>query len=307
MEESYRRGVNSVVLHWKAMAWGKQNAHTAAERGTTTRRGSARGRNAVKMRDAHGPFDIVGDVHGCIEELLQLLNALGYSIREGSAECPVIAPRGRMLAFVGDLVDRGPAAPAVLRLAMTMTRSGTALCIAGNRDMELARVMRGRPAKVTRGMKLTLKQLGKQPEEFRSDVTNFLGGLPSHLLLDDGRLVIAHAGLKEDLQGRTSAVARAFALHGEVTGETDASGLPVRVNWAKDYRGKALVVHGHTPVAEPLWLNNTVNIDTGCVYGGHLTALRYPERETFSIPARAIYYPPRKPFPANGMLTAKPE
>lgn len=59
--------------------------------------------------------------------------------------------------------------------------------------------------------------------------------------------------------------------------------MPVRYNWAADYRGKALVVYGHTPVPEALWLNNTVNIDTGCVFGGHLTALRYPEREAVSF------------------------
>ena len=82
----------------------------------------------------------------------------------------------------------------------------------------------------------------------------------------------------------------------ETTGETDEFGLPVRYNWAADYRGKALVVYGHTPVPEPLFLNNTVNIDTGCVFGGQLTALRYPERETVSVKARQTYYEPARPF-----------
>jgi protein phosphatase len=180
-----------------------------------------------------------------------------------------------------------------------MERAGTTLCVAGNRDVELVRAMRGRAAEVSRGMARTLEQLAAQPEEFRAEVARFLRALPSQLILDAGRLAIAHAGLKEAMQSRDSAEARAFALHGEVTGERDASGLPVRKNWAADYRGKALVVHGHTPVAEPRWLNNTVNIDTGCVYGGHLTALRYPERETISIPANAIHYTPRRTFPPN--------
>jgi protein phosphatase len=254
------------------------------------------------MRGVHGPFDLVGDVHGCLEELLELLNALGYSADRRGGEWAVTVPRGRTLAFVGDLVDRGPSAPGVLRLAMGMMRAGTALCVAGNRDVELARAMRGRDVKVTRGMRITLEQLETEPDVFCAEVVRFLRGLPSHLVLDDGGLVIAHAGLKEAMQGHASAAAQAFALHGESTGEIDASGLPVRVNWAKDYGGKALVVHGHTPVTEPVWLNKTVNIDTGCVYGGHLTALRYPERKTVSVPAKAIYYPPRKPFPANGML-----
>ncbi len=257
------------------------------------------------MRGEHGPFDIVGDVHGCVEELLELLDVLGYGVDKRSNEWAVTVPKGRKLAFVGDLVDRGPSAPGVLRLAMGMIRAGTALGVAGNRDVELARAMRGHDVKVTRGMRVTLDQLETQPDEFCADVVRFLRSLPSHLVLDDGRLVIAHAGLKEAMQGHASATARAFALHGESTGEIDGSGLPVRVNWAKDYRGKAMVVHGHTPVTEPVWLNNTVNIDTGCVYGGHLTALRYPERETVSVAAKAIYYPPRRPFPANGTLTRR--
>jgi protein phosphatase len=256
----------------------------------------------VILRNLHGPFDIVGDVHGCLDELLELLEAMGYRAAMRNGEWAVSAPAERTLVFVGDLVDRGPSAPGVLQLAMTMTRTGRAFCVAGNRDVELARAMRGHDVKVTRGMKVTLKQLEKQPDAFCAEVVRFLRGLPSHLVLDDGELVIAHAGLKETMQGHCSAASRAFALHGESTGEIDGSGFPVHVNWAKDYRGKALVVHGHTPVTEPMWLNNTVDIDTGCVYGGHLTALRYPERETVSVPAKVIYYPPRRPFPANGTL-----
>jgi protein phosphatase len=272
-------------------------------RGTIKKRTTAQTRrNAMRIGDAQADFDIVGDVHGCLDELLALLEKLGYGIDGKGDEIAVTPPKGRLLAFVGDLVDRGPAAPEVLRLAMSMVQAGTALCVAGNRDVELVRAMRGRAVKVTRGMARTMKQLAAQPEEIRIEVVRFLRGLPSHLLLDKGRLVIAHAGLKEALQGRNSTAARTFALRGETTGEKDVFGLPVRSNWAAAYRGKALVVHGHTPVAAPRWLNNTVNIDTGCVYGGHLTALRYPERETISIPAKAIYYPPRRPFPANGAI-----
>ena len=94
------------------------------------------------------------------------------------------------------------------------------------------------------------------------------------------------------MQGRGSSAVRDFALYGETTGETDEFGLPVRLNWAADYRGKAAVVYGHTPVPQPEWLNNTINIDTGCVFGGRLTALRYPERELVSIPAEQQWYEP---------------
>ena len=114
----------------------------------------------------------------------------------------------------------------------------------------------------------------------------FLDGLISHYVLDDGRLVVAHAGLKEEMQGRGSGAVREFALYGDTTGETDEFGLPVRFNWAADYRGTAMVVYGHTPVPEPEWLNNTIDVDTGCVFGGRLTALRYPERELVSVRPR---------------------
>jgi protein phosphatase len=69
--------------------------------------------------------------------------------------------------------------------------------------------------------------------------------------------------MKEEMQGRGSARVRDFALYGETTGETDEFGLPIRYDWAREYRGQAMVVYGHTPVPEPEWLNRTVNIDTG--------------------------------------------
>jgi protein phosphatase len=287
------------------MARHGSKARGKAKKKAAKRRRVAGKREAVNLGEMHGPFDIVGDVHGCLDELLALLRALNYAIEQRGEDFCVTPPPGRTLAFAGDLVDRGPAAPGVLRLAMGMAHAGTALCVAGNRDVELVRALRGHAAKVTRGMARTLDQLAAEPESFRAEAQRFLRSRPSHLVLDEHRLVLAHAGLKEAMQGRTSAAARAFALHGDVTGERDAAGLAVRRNWAAEYRGKALVVHGHTPASEATWLNNTVNIDTGCVYGGHLTALRYPERETVSIPAQAIYYAPRRRFAPNPVLDRK--
>ncbi len=153
--------------------------------------------------------------------------------------------------------------------------------------------------KLTHGIKESLEQLERETPEFRQHVTRFLDGLVSHYVFDDGKLVVAHAGLKESMQGRGSGTVREFALYGETTGETDEFGLPVRYNWAADYRGRALVVYGHTPQADPLWLNNTVNVDTGCVYGGKLTALRYPEMEIVSVRAHRTYYESSRPFLRN--------
>jgi protein phosphatase len=245
-------------------------------------------------RSEHGPFDIIGDVHGCYAELAELLRELGYQVDgDGTTVTP---PEGRRAVFVGDYGDRGPDTPSVLRLMMAMAEAGTAICLPGNHDIKLVRKLKGRDVQITHGLGETLEQLDAQPDQFRETVRDFLDKLVSHVVLDDGRLVVAHAGMKETYQGRSSGRVRDFALFGETTGETDEFGLPVRLQWAADYRGKAAVVYGHTPVPEPEWLNNTVNIDTGCVFGGRLTALRWPERELVSVPASRTYYEPAKPF-----------
>lgn len=244
----------------------------------------------------HGPFDIVGDVHGCFDELLELMDKLGYVVSRVDGSYVVQPPDGRKLVFVGDLVDRGPGTPQVLRLVSDMVQAGQVLCVPGNHDIKLVKALKGRNVQLTHGLAESMEQLGKETPAFRDEMAKFLDGLVSHYVFDDGKLVVAHAGLKESMQGRGSAAVREFALCGETTGETDEFGLPVRYNWAADYRGKALVAYAHTPVPEPLWLNNTVNLDTGCSFGGGLTALRYPEREVVSVRAHATYYEPRRPF-----------
>jgi protein phosphatase len=256
-------------------------------------------------RDEHGPFDVIGDVHGCLDELHELMSALGYQVERQDAAFTVTPPDGRKLVFVGDLVDRGPSTPDVLRLVKTMVDAGQAFCVPGNHDIKLVKALKGRDVQQTHGLAESLQQLEKEPAEFRVEASKFLDGLVSHYVFDDGKLVVAHAGLKESMQGRGSGKVREFALYGETTGETDEFGLPVRYNWSEDYRGTALVVYGHTPVPEPLWLNGTVNIDTGCVFGGRLTALRYPEREIVSVPAKATYYEARRPFLPNDELAPR--
>lgn len=247
-------------------------------------------------RDQHGPFDIIGDVHGCLDECMQLLRSLGYSVG-GTREAPeVTAPEGRRAIFVGDLVDRGPDSPGVLRLVMAMVANGTAFCVPGNHDVKLMRKLRGRDVKVSHGLAETLQQLESEPDELRKQAADWIYSLVSHLVFDDGKLVVAHAGMKESMQGRASGAVRDFALYGETTGETDEYGLPVRYDWAGDYRGSAMVVYGHTPVPEPEWVNRTICVDTGCVFGGKLTALRYPERELVAVPAARTYYEPIKPL-----------
>jgi protein phosphatase len=247
-------------------------------------------------KNERGPLDIIGDIHGCYDELLELLAALGYVVTHDANGIHVRHPEARKITFVGDLCDRGPKTPEVLKLVMAATREGTGYCVAGNHDWKLARKLMGRDVKVSHGLAESLLQLEAETAEFRRDAAEYLDGLVSHYVLDEGKLVVAHAGLKEEMQGRGSGAVRSFAMYGETTGETDEYGLPVRYNWAGDYRGRAMVVYGHTPVPHAEWLNNTICVDTGCVFGGELTALRYPEREIVSVPAHKVYYEPSRPL-----------
>ncbi|MFB7667954.1 polynucleotide kinase-phosphatase [Kitasatospora sp. NPDC056138] len=250
------------------------------------------------LRHLTGPFDIVGDIHGCRSELETLLVRLGYALTRDGQGRPVDAvhPEGRTAVFVGDLVDRGPDTPGVLRLVMGMVGAGHAVCVPGNHENKLGRWMDGRKVTVSHGLQESMDQLAGETEEFRAQVRAFMSGLVSHYLLDGGNLVVCHAGLPEKYHGRTSGRVRSHALYGDTTGETDEYGLPVRYPWAEEYRGRALVVYGHTPVPAASFLNNTICLDTGCVFGGSLTALRYPERELVSVPAEQEWYAPVRPM-----------
>jgi polynucleotide kinase-phosphatase len=250
-------------------------------------------------RELHGPFDVIGDVHGCASELRTLLTDLGWRIAyDGDRAVGASHPEGRQAVFVGDLVDRGPDTPGVLRLVMGMVAAGTALCVSGNHEAKLVRALRGSKVTVSHGLAESLAQLDGEPADFKVAVLAFMDGLISHYVLDDGRLVVAHAGLKEAYHGRSSGRVRSFALYGDTTGETDEYGLPVRYPWAQEYRGQAMVVYGHTPVPTAEWVNNTLCLDTGVVFGGSLTALRYPERELVAVPAEQEWYEPVRPLAA---------
>ncbi len=264
----------------------------------------------TNLRDQHGAFDIIGDIHGCCDELEQLLQQLGYQASESQAEpdswwhFPTYShPEGRKVIFLGDLVDRGNRILDTLKLVQNMLAADSALCILGNHENKLIKKLNGKNVKINHGLEQTMAEIEaialEQQEQVTSEIQTFLKSLISHYVLDDGKLVVAHAGLREELQGRGSGYVRSFALYGETTGEIDEFGFPVRYEWAQEYRGKAMVVYGHTPVVEAEWLNNTIDIDTGCVFGGKLTALRYPERELVSCAAAKVYCDPVKPLEAD--------
>lgn len=265
-------------------------------------------RTSPTMRpDVEGAFDIIGDVHGCMDELLALTHRLGYRWTGNpltlNPDFNWINPPGRRLFFVGDLVDKGPNSLEALSLVMRLTETGQSFCVPGNHDYKLARALGGMVFKKSDpDHEAALQQVRAAGPKFAEKARTWIESLPSHYFLDAGRLVVSHAGSKRSHHGRDSNRILDFALYGATTGKTDSHGLPERLNWALDYHGETLVVHGHTPVEEPKWVNESVNIDTGCVYGGHLTALRYPERELVSEPARHEYSISRRPLPLNVSL-----
>lgn len=251
-------------------------------------------------RNDGGPFDIIGDVHGCAGELEALLVRLGYGVKwrgtPGAPRVEVTPPSGRRAVFVGDLVDRGPRSPDVLRIVMGMVESGVAFAVPGNHDVKFQRWLDGRDVKATHGLDRTITQFGPEPKAFRAAVRNFFKSLPIYLWLDGGQLAVAHAGIKEEMLGHHTGEVRRFCLYGETSGETDKFGLPIRYHWAAEYRGRTAIVYGHTPVPDADWVNATICLDTGCCFGGKLTALRWPERDIVTVAAADIYTMPVRPF-----------
>lgn len=241
-----------------------------------------------------GPFDLIGDIHGCATELEALLERLGYRVEyqgiEGSRTYAISHADRRKPVFLGDLVDRGPRSPDVLRLVMGLTKAGRAHTVAGNHDDKFRRWLDGRAVKITHGIEETIEQFEREDAAFRAEVREFIHDLPTHLILDDGNLLVAHAGLTEKFQGRYCGEERAFALFGDVARERDQYGLAIRRNWAADYSGARHVVHGHVAEPDVRHENRVWCIDTGCVFGGHLTALRWPEQEIVQVPAEAAYF-----------------
>ncbi|WP_111646033.1 bis(5'-nucleosyl)-tetraphosphatase PrpE [Paranoxybacillus vitaminiphilus] len=230
-------------------------------------------------------IDIIGDIHGCYNELKELTKKLGY---EWKNDIPV-HPQGRKLGFVGDLTDRGPQSLKVIETVYRLVNSHLAYYVPGNHCNKLYRFFLGRNVQITHGLETTVAEYeslsSDKQVEIRKKFMKLYENAPLYEVLDHGKLVIAHAGIRADYIGRYDKKAQTFVLYGDITGETNPDGTPVRRDWAKHYKGPAWIIYGHTPVKEPRIVNRTVNIDTGCVFGGKLTALRYPEMETVSVPS----------------------
>lgn len=233
-------------------------------------------------------IDIIGDIHGCFEEFKEITVTLEYDWSSG-----IPLHKDRILGFVGDLTDRGPNSLKVVDIVYQLVKANKAVYVPGNHCDKFYRFLIGRNVQHKHGLETTVEEFERltsiQKENVKNQFTWLYENNSLYAVLDEGKLVIAHAGIKDSYIGRTDKKVKTFVLYGDITGEKHKDGFPVRRDWAKDHTGDTWIVYGHTPVKTPRFVNNTVNIDTGCVFGHSLTALRYPEMTTVSVPSSMPY------------------
>ncbi len=254
-----------------------------------------RERNFRILEFKQNTFDIIGDVHGCFQELIELVEKLGYERHNGI----YIHPQGRRLISVGDVADKGQKNISCLNFWIDQVAQGGAFWVHGNHCNKLYRYFLGNHVHISHGLENTVAELKAMTAEERGALKmRYMRCYESqcyYLLLDKKRLAVVHGGLQAENMGRFSGGIKAVCLYGETTGKLDASGRPERKDWAACYTGNALVVYGHTEVPQAKLVNNTIDIDQGCVYGGKLTAFRYPEREIVQVDAKRVYRHTEKP------------
>lgn len=235
-------------------------------------------------------YDVIGDIHGCYDEMIALIEKLGYSLSSGFP----VHPENRTLVFLGDLTDRGPKSLEVVEFVGRAVEEGAVRYVPGNHCNKLYRFFKGNPVKLQHGLETTAAEYRNLPKHKQKDIRDLFMRLyenaPLYEILHNGELVVAHAGIKaEDIGKKPVGKVKQFVLYGDITGETLPDGRPVRRDWAAHYKGDPWVVYGHTPVKRPRMIHHTINIDTGCVFGNRLTAFRYPELTTESVPSSLPY------------------
>jgi len=233
-------------------------------------------------------YDIIGDIHGCAYELHLLLEKLGYEqAKLGMVYNP---PKGRKAVFLGDLIDRGRASGVVFCTVRNMVRADFALLARGNHDDKLMRWAKGNNVVLNHGLDKTVEEIKLFTS--KQEVYNFLRNMPMYHLLDEGKLIAVHGAWHSGLKDKDpfDKKCRSWCLYAPTTGKTLPNGLPDRIDWVIDRKEtEPIIVYGHQPYREPRILNGTYGIDTGCVFGGHLTSLRYPEMEIVQVKAHRVY------------------
>ncbi|MBM7647526.1 protein phosphatase [Bacillus ectoiniformans] len=234
-------------------------------------------------------IDVIGDIHGCLEEFKQLTKKLGYNWDSGLP----LHSGDRLLGFVGDLTDRGPASVKVIEVVHDLWERQLAYYAPGNHCNKLYRWFLGNKVQVSHGLETTVAELEElSNRDFNRVKKKFMTlyeQSPLYHVLDEGHLIISHAGIREKDIGTYTSKVKTFVLYGDITGEKHPDGSPVRRDWAKHYKGEPWIIYGHTPVKDVRIIHHTANIDTGAVFGGQLTAYRYPEHEIVSVDSSMPY------------------
>lgn len=235
-------------------------------------------------------YDIIGDIHSCYTEYIALIEKLGYVYKNRIFS----HPEGRVLVSVGDILDRGPHPLPTFSTIKRMVEAGNMMLVRGNHCDKLLRWARGNAVTLNHGLDKTVSILTAITS--KEDIIKFFEAVPFYRSLDSGKLIITHAAFRDHdiFKDPFSNSLRATSLFGPTTGERDHYGLPVRIDWAKARKvtdKSPLIVYGHQIHREPYTYNNTICIDTGCVFGGKLTALRYPEFIFVQVNALEEYEP----------------
>ena len=254
--------------------------------------------------DVGNGLDIIGDIHGCFDQFSELLALLGYVEQNGLYKHPT----GRKIVSVGDITSRGPKSIAALKFFIKHQAAGLSYMTDSNHGWKIARWLDGRKVQLTHGDDAVATEFAayeaahgaKATEQLRQESKKLLLEAPSHYILTlNGEEVgvVTHAGIKDQYIGQDNGKIRSFTRYGDVRGFDEITGRPIRYDWFLQHKSKHTIIWGHDPKIEPLFTHNTVNIDQGCVFGGKLTALRFPEMTTISVEGDIDYsYNPDNPI-----------
>jgi len=211
---------------------------------------------------------VIGDIHGCFDELIDLLELIDLKQND------------RVVA-VGDLVVKGEKNREVLDRFIDDRRFSSVI---GNHDRVLRQSWRGEPVRLTKAQRKTQTELNSN----RARYAAYLKSL--RYTIDLGSHLVVHAGVRPGVRLDRQMAADMTQIRTMGTNPASRKGVP----WYKVYRGKKIVLFGHWPAAAPRVAPRAIGLDTGCVYGGRLTAFIIEAAEFVSVPARRAYEPPRR-------------
>ncbi|WP_342471744.1 AAA family ATPase [Metasolibacillus sp. FSL H7-0170] len=239
--------------------------------------------------------DIIGDIHGCYDEMMALIKKLGYIEENGLYK----HPEGRKLISVGDIMSRGPKSLATMQFWLRQIESGLSYMTDSNHGWKIARWLDGKSVQLAHGDEMVEQEMqhfeqqhgANDTAQLKERLAKMLLHAPSHYIILEngiGKAIVTHAGIKDHYIGKNSPRIRDFCRYGDVIGTSD-TGRPIRADWYTNHQTSELIIWGHEPKLKPLKINNTINIDQGVVFGGQLTALRYPEGTLEAVDAYENY------------------